>query len=93
MPIPKPLFAGLLGLAILATTSLVATAPATEAEAGTSFYIYEYTYFSDASLTTQVGYARQGCVPGTNTSWGQVTAHQTSNIIGWCEVGGGGAYY
>lgn len=49
------------------------------------YYIYEFSYYSDSSLTTLVGGARQGCYPGDPAmySWGEVTDYYRSNVIGW----------
>jgi len=89
----KRIAVGLTSLSILAAAVVGTTAlsvnPA-EAAVQSGYYIYEFSYYSDASLTTLVGGARQGCYPGDPTmySWGEVTDHYRSNVIGWANTDG-----
>jgi len=48
-------------------------------------------YFSDASLTVQVGSDVQGCMPSgqiVNNYHGQQTQFYTTDLIGYCQPGG-----
>lgn len=78
----------ILAAAVVGTTTLSVN-PA-EAAVKSGYYIYEFTYYSDSSHTTLVGGARQGCYPGDPSmySWGEVTDHYSSNVIGWANNDG-----
>lgn len=94
----KRIAAGLSTLSILASVVVVAaSAPANPAVAGSqgSFTIYEFTYFSDATQSSVVGYARQGCYPADPgiQQWGSVTQYVSANPIGSCNPDGTGIYY
>jgi len=52
---------------------------------------YYVQYFSDASLTVQVGSDVQGCMPSgqtVNNYHGQQTQFYTTDLIGYCQPGG-----
>tara|TARA_R110000868_G_scaffold57591_2_gene177841 strand:+ start:75744 stop:75998 length:255 start_codon:yes stop_codon:yes gene_type:complete len=51
---------------------------------------YEYTYYSDATLTEDVGYATESCVYGQilmGQAVGTITPYYTRDPIGNCEGG------
>ena len=81
-------------LALAAAGALASAAVLVGAgQASSSGYYYLYTYFSDASKTTVVGYNNQSCQPGghiVDNISGTVTAHSTQSILGYCSAGGGG---
>lgn len=83
----------ILASVVIAATSFSANSATTTIQSG--YYIYEYSYYSDASHSSQVGYARQGCYAGdpAASGWGEVTAHSTSTLIGWCNPDGTGIIF
>jgi hypothetical protein len=94
----KQIAAGISSLSIMAAAVMTVVTfsvnpAAAMVQAG--YYIYEYNYYSDASHSSQVGYARQGCSGGdpAASGWGEVTAHSTSNLIGWCNPDGTGIIF
>ncbi|WP_306017276.1 hypothetical protein [Oceanicaulis sp. MMSF_3324] len=49
--------------------------------------MYEYTYYSDASKTTQVGFAFDQCINGhvvLGQAHGTATQYYTRSVIGQC---------
>ncbi len=53
---------------------------------------FEYTYFSDATLTVEVGYAVERCINGQivmGQAVGTATAFYTAELIGRCPGQGG----
>jgi hypothetical protein len=63
-----------------------------EASNTSGSYYYIYTYFSDASRTTVVGYNNQSCNPFTGQVSDNVSGTQTpyfsQSILGYCSPGG-----
>ncbi len=93
----KRVTAGISSCSVLAAVVVALSTPATAVGAAvqSGYYIYEFNYFSDATHSYQVGYARQGCFSGdpAASGWGTVTAHSTSNLIGWCNPDGTGIIF
>lgn len=91
----KRIAAGLSTLSVLAAAVVAAaSAPANPALAQDpgSYIIYEFHYFSDATQSSYVGYARQGCYPGDPRiqQWGSVTEYVSANPIAICNPDGTG---
>ena len=68
----------------------VTYAPAAAQQGG--YYIYEYTYYSDASKTEQVGFEFQHCDRPAD-SYGTTTPYYDRARVGFCQYGGGGGEY
>ena len=79
--------------AALAIATLVVSAFGPAATAQTGGIMYHHTFYSDATLTTQVGWYRDRCwngyVQATPVN-GTVTPYYTLEPIGRCAFGGGG---
>lgn len=77
----------------LAAAGVLLAAVASPAAAFKSpLYVYSYTYYSDASKTTVVGYSNDICWEFERRVWVQTFQHQTpyytAEISHECRVGG-----
>jgi hypothetical protein len=68
--------------AAVVLTAAAPAMPATAQDPG-SYIIYEFVYYSDATRSSVVGAARQGCYPGdpTMSQWGSVTEYFDAHPI------------
>lgn len=74
--------------AVAGLVSMVAFGAATTSSANSPSPYYEYRYYSDASMTEQVGFIREWCINGSvimNYEPDVVfTEHYTQTQIGYC---------
>ncbi|WP_292037661.1 MULTISPECIES: hypothetical protein [unclassified Brevundimonas] len=80
-------------IAKLAVAGILLAATASPAAAfRPPLYVYSYTYYSDASKTTVVGYSNDICWEFEGRVWVQTFQHQTlyytAEISHECRVGG-----
>lgn len=67
---------------LIAAAALAAIAGPATAYQTNGYYLYEWTYYSDASKTQEVGYQIDQCHDYAMVS-GEVTAHYTRVRSGW----------
>jgi len=69
---------------LLAVVALVAVAGLLSAQPASALRIWETFYYSDASMTTQVGYCYDNPCTGDSYCTGQITIYNRDHLVGSC---------